>query len=132
MIPISDLQQLARSRLKEARILFRSRQYDGAAYLCGYAMELALKARACRHLRWPGLPENRNEYKSFQALRTHDLEALLELSGVQARVSTVYLAQWSVVYDWNPEVRYRRIGSVSRDTALAMIEASATLLRMLL
>ncbi len=132
MIPISDLEQIARSRLKEARILFRSRQYDGAAYLCGYAMELALKARACRHLRWHGLPESRDEYKSFQALRTHDLEALLELSGAAERIRTTYLTQWSAVSTWNPEVRYRRIGSVSRDAALAMINASAALLRTLL
>src|SRR2546423_1225176 len=132
MIPIPDLEQIARSRLREARALFRSGQYDGAAYLCGYAVELALKARACQHLRWPGLPENRNERRSFQALRTHDLETLLELSGVEDRIITVYLPAWSDVSGWNPEMRYQRIGSVSRADALAMITASATLLRTLL
>lgn len=132
MIPSTDLEQLARSRLREARTLFRSRQYDGAAYLCGYAIELALKARVCRHLRWPGLPETRAEARSFQALRTHELAALLELSGVRDRIRTVYLSQWTVVSGWNPEMRYQKIGTISRDDALAMIEASAVLLRTLL
>jgi HEPN domain-containing protein len=132
MIPTTDLAQLARSRLREARTLFASRQYDGAAYLCGYAIELALKARVCRHLRWPGLPEARAEARSFQALRTHDLEALLELSGVEERVRTVYLAQWAAVADWTPEIRYQRIGTVSRDQAREMIEACAMLVRFLI
>jgi HEPN domain-containing protein len=132
MIPTADLEQLARSRLREARTLFGSRQYDGAAYLCGYAIELALKARVYRHLRWPGLPETRAEARSFQALRTHDLEALLELSGARARITTVYLSQWTMVSGWNPEMRYQKIGTVSRDDARRMIEASAVLLRTLL
>jgi HEPN domain-containing protein len=132
MIPTTDLEQVARSRLREARTLFGSRQYDGAAYLCGYAIELALKARVCRHLRWPGLPETRADARSFQALRTHDLAALLELSGVHTRITTTYLTQWSVVSGWTPEVRYRRIGSVSRDQARLMIEASAVLVRFLI
>ena|SRR5713101_8145278 len=132
MIPTTDLEQVARSRLREARTLFGSRQYDGAAYLCGYAIELALKARVCRHLRWPGLPETRAEARSFQALRTHDLEALLELSGVEARVTTAYLAQWAAVAYWTPEIRYQRIGTISRDQARLMIEAAAVLVRFLI
>jgi hypothetical protein len=69
MIPTPDLAQLARSRLREARTLFGTRQYDGAAYLCGYAIELALRARVCRHLRWPGLPETRAEGRSLHCHR---------------------------------------------------------------
>jgi hypothetical protein len=48
------------------------------------------------------------------------------------RIRTAYLTQWSEVSKWNPEVRYRRIGSVSGADALAMITASAALLRTLL
>ena len=44
MIATSDLEAIARSRLKEAKALLKSRHYDGAAYLCGYAIEVALKA----------------------------------------------------------------------------------------
>src|SRR5947209_2028228 len=81
----------------EAKALFKSRHYDGAAYLCGYAVEIALKARVCRHLKWNGFPENKGESRWSQALKTHDLDALLELSGVQTRIMSNYVADWSVI-----------------------------------
>lgn len=40
-----ELQQLARLRLREAEALFAAGLYDGCVYLCGYVVELALKAR---------------------------------------------------------------------------------------
>jgi HEPN domain-containing protein len=42
-----QLQELAYLRLEEAETLYASRLYDGCAYLCGYAVELALKAKIC-------------------------------------------------------------------------------------
>ena len=33
----SDLSKIARARLRDAEVLYRSRRYDGAIYLCGYA-----------------------------------------------------------------------------------------------
>src|SRR5207245_9905070 len=102
----TDLQRIARSRLGEAKALFKSRHYDGAAYLCGYALELALKARVCRHLKWDVFPENQAESRWSQALKTHDLAALLELSGVQNRIKSTYVADWSFIHsNWSPEDR---------------------------
>jgi HEPN domain-containing protein len=40
----NDLRRLARIRLKEARALLEAKCLDGAYYLCGYAVECALKA----------------------------------------------------------------------------------------
>ena len=48
---------LAKSRLQESEILFSKRKYDVAVYLCGYAMELALKARICKTLKWSEFPD---------------------------------------------------------------------------
>src|ERR1043166_4631545 len=45
-----QLQQLAYVRLQEAETLFEAGYYNGAAYLCGYSVELGLKASICRHL----------------------------------------------------------------------------------
>jgi len=133
MIARSDLEAIARSRLREAKALFQSRHYDGAAYLCGYALELALKARVCRHLKWDGFPENQAESRWSQALKTHDLAALLELSGVQNRIKSTYVADWSFIHsNWSPEARYRVIGSFSSITTLTMLQAATTLLRTLL
>ena len=133
MIARRDLETIARSRLREAKVLFRSGHYDGAAYLCGYAIELALKVRICRHLKWNGFPENRGESKWASALKIHDLDALLELSGVQARIRSTYVGEWSIIYDtWTPEMRYQVIGSSNAATTLPMIQAATTLLRTLL
>jgi HEPN domain-containing protein len=47
MIRTTDVEEIARARLQDADILLTSERYDGAIYLCGYAVELALKARIC-------------------------------------------------------------------------------------
>src|SRR5579871_2363921 len=109
MISRSDLRQIARERLKEARVLLRAGRYDGAVYLGGYAVECALKERICRTLKWPGFPQTRNEFQNYQSLKTHDLDVLLSFSGVEARIRTNYLAEWSAVADWDPEARYNPI-----------------------
>ncbi len=52
MITRTELRNLAKARLKESKTLFNAKQYDTATYLCGYAVELALKARICRTLKY--------------------------------------------------------------------------------
>jgi hypothetical protein len=133
MIATSDLEAIARSRLREAKALFKSRHYDGAAYLCGYAIEVALNARICRHLKWNGFPENQGESRWAQALKTHDLDALLDLSGVKARIRLSFATEWSAIStNWTPDVRYRVIGSFNSSATLTMIQAATVLLRTLL
>ncbi|MCB0065385.1 MAG: HEPN domain-containing protein [Caldilineaceae bacterium] len=70
-----------KARLEDAEVLLAANRYDGAMYLCGYAVELALKARICRTLKWAGYPSTRKEFEGYQSLRTHDLKVLLHLSG---------------------------------------------------
>jgi hypothetical protein len=41
-----QLPDLAYLRLQEAEVLFAADLYDGCVYLCGYVIELALKAWA--------------------------------------------------------------------------------------
>lgn len=92
MITTNDLRTLARARLNDAVVLFRNKRYDGAVYLCGYAVEIALKARICRTLKWAGFPETRREFEAYQSLRTHDLDVLLKLSGIEERIKRTYSA----------------------------------------
>jgi hypothetical protein len=68
-------------------------RYDGAIYLCGYAIEVALKARTCRTLGWAEFPETNREFENYRSFRTHDLEVLLNLSGVRNRILTDYVAE---------------------------------------
>ena len=45
-----ELKKLAKIRLLEAKALFDKGLYDGACYLAGYVVALALKARICKVL----------------------------------------------------------------------------------
>lgn len=53
-ITIKELSELCKERLKDAEILIKAQRYDGAYYLCGYVIELALKKRICKTLNWDG------------------------------------------------------------------------------
>jgi HEPN domain-containing protein len=131
MIASKDLRLIARARLRDAKVLLKANRFDGAFYLCGYAVEVALKARICRTLKWSGFPEAAQDFKGLQSLKTHDLEILLRLSGVEGRIKAKNLAEWSTVLDWNPEKRYQPIGRSTQQQATDMVTAAKRLLGVL-
>jgi HEPN domain len=131
MLSTKDLRAIARARLRDAQVLMKAKRFDGAFYLCGYAVELALKARICRTLKWRGFPESDKDFKGLQSLKSHDLEVLLKFSGAEARMSTRHAAEWSTVIQWNPEQRYQRIGSCQPQQALDMVTCVERLLKVL-
>ena len=105
--------------------------YWKSQYLCGYAIETALKVRICRVLKWPGYPSTRREFEGYQSFRTHDLDILLHLSGTENKIKTDHLAEWSIVATWDSNVRYRPIGSASAQEAADMIQSAKALLSVL-
>jgi hypothetical protein len=131
MLPTSELKKIAQARIEDAEVLFKARRYDGAIYLCGYAVETALKARICSTLRWRGYPLTRAEFADYQSFRTHNLDVLLNLSGIEQKIKAKFLAEWSVVAEWDPEIRYKLIGSATKQAAHLMIESSKRLLSVL-
>jgi len=131
MLDRLELIKIARARIEDAEALFRSRRYDGAVYLCGYAAEIALKVRICRTLKWAGFPDSSKDFKEYQSFKTHDLDVLLHLSGMERWVKRNLLANWSVVGTWDPEIRYNPIGSATKEDAKHMIDASKRLVEVL-
>ena len=131
MLNRTNLRHIARARLNDANALYRSKRYDGAIYLCGYAIEIILKEGICKTLRWPGFPSTRKEFENYSSFRTHDLDILLSLSGVEEKVKSKYFAEWSTVAQWNPESRYNPIGTTSGNDAMLMIESAKKLMRQL-
>lgn len=129
MISRGDLRKVAKARLRDSEILYSKQRYDGAVYLCGYAVEMALKARICRTLKWLGFPETNAEFQAYSSFKIHNLEVLLHLSGVETKVRTQYLAEWSEVVDWRPEDRYKPVGTAGMTEAQDMIAATKTLLK---
>ena len=131
MIETDELRRSAQSRLEDAAALLLGGRYDGAVYICGYAVELALKARICQVMNWAGYPSTRREFQDYQTFRTHNLSVLLRLSGMENRIKVDFAAEWTVVAAWNPEMRYQAVDATSQRNAAVMVEATTTLLRVL-
>ena len=108
MITRTELKKIARARIKDAEVLWSAKRYDGAAYICGYALELGLKARICQTLKWSGYPSTNKEFANYRCFKTHDLDVLLHLSGIEEKIKTLFFRDWSNVANWNPEARYDR------------------------
>lgn len=127
MIENKEIKKIIKARLKDAQVLFDAKRYDGAVYLCGYAVELGLKFRICKTLKWSGFPSSNGEFRKYEAFKTHDLDVLLHLTGIEARIKSSFFAEWSVVVGWNSESRYNPIGSVTALDAQQMIISAKTL-----
>lgn len=127
MATYDELKRIALTRLEEAKILHKNSKYDGAAYLCGYVLEIALKARICRLLHLKEYPDTTGELKKVFAV--HNFETLLKLSGLESKLLLTkqkrpeLFTNWSMVTGWTPESRYKPIGSHSEKSAREMIEA---------
>jgi HEPN domain-containing protein len=117
------LRALAALRLREAEALFEVGLYDGCAYLCGYVVELALKARICATLGVAEYPE-RDRFRG--AFLTHDFDDLKLLAGMEnefTAVRPVLLANWSIASKWKPEQRYDPEGTYDRAAAEKILDA---------
>lgn len=135
MIDTADLHRTPREYLRAAKLLRTRKSYDAAVYLCGYAVEIALKARICKTLKWTtGFPETGSEFQRKANLKTHDLEALLEFTAIQGKIKTnsANMEQWAIVNKWNPEQRYSPRGTKTLAETDEMIQAVQILLRILL
>ena len=124
VLTIAGLTSLARARLKDADALFSKRRYDSAGYICGYAVEIALKARIVKTLKWSGFPSNGSELEGLENLKTHNLRLLLRLSGRDAKIKAKFTGEWLVVSPRNPESRYDPPGNVTQANAQRMIESA--------
>lgn len=118
-----DFQQLADVRIDEALTLLGLGKWDGAYYLAGYAVEMALKACIIKAvMATDAFPD-----KGFSAsCWTHDLGKLLDLAGLSsARVATatadpIFAEYWIKVKDWKEDRRYHRM---TEDEARKLCEA---------
>lgn len=131
MIDRMELRKIASERLKDAEVLLKAGRYDGAIYLGGYVVELALKNRICKTLRWKEFPQTSGEFKNLQSFKTHNLEVLLTLSGIEDKIKTGYMAEWSAVATWDPEARYNPTGNANKTEATLLIDGARKLLSIL-
>ncbi|MCC4243914.1 HEPN domain-containing protein [Stappia indica] len=116
-----DLRKVAEEKLADARLLFDNRRYSAAYYLCGYSVEIAIKARIAGQFREHAIPER----KLVEQIYKHDLDALLGTANLrgelerQARDEPGFAANWAIVKEWKVEARYAIIPQVDTERMLA-------------
>lgn len=138
MISKPDLKKLINRYLQDSKVLLDHKRYASSVYLAGYAVELALKYRICRLLRFGnGYPENPVEFKIYtrskskltgttikdiRDLKIHNLRGLLFYSGEEIYILKNYSSEWNIVKSWDVLLRYnsgvvRKVKAVSFYTA---------------
>jgi hypothetical protein len=101
-------QQISEIRRRDAVTLLKARQYSGAYYLIGYAVECALKACVAKQVRRYDLPDRKLANEVF----TNDLAKLMSLTGLapefkrETEANKPLELNWTVVRDWSESSRY--------------------------
>jgi hypothetical protein len=98
---------------------------DGCAYLSGYVVELALKARICATRGVSEYPENRLK----NAFKTHDFDELKLLADIDNEFvgsRPALLGNWSTASKWKPGRRYEPEGTYDRVEAEKILDAIRT------
>lgn len=109
----SDFQKLTGLRMKESQLLLSQKDWDGAYYLAGYAVEFALKVRIISQLmksdKFPNKKLADNFYK-------HELTLLRKLAELDDEMDNdgEVSPLWDIVKDWSEQSRYG-IGRTERD-----------------
>lgn len=121
-----ELKKLARIRLLEAKALSEKGLYDGACYLAGYVIELALKARICKILDMANYPESGEISRSF---KTHKYDDLIKLAGLDRKfdkakkINSGLFTNWSLVTEWSEDFRYLPVGTSPKIRTQQIINA---------
>lgn len=116
------LQELANIRYNEAKTLLENEMYDGAYYLSGYVIELALKACIAKQTKKYDFPDKDTVKNSY----THNLKDLLKVAALAQKFNTdsgknkQLGDNWAIVVNWSEEKRYTRN---DKQTAEAMFDA---------
>lgn len=104
----SDLEKVAEAKLADAKLLLDNERYSNAYYLAGYAVEIALKAVIANMMNAHTIPDRRFIEKVY----SHRLNELIGLAGLKSELDNDHAADaelkanWAIVANWTPEVRY--------------------------
>ena len=108
MITKTDLQSLSEARLIDAQELFKADRFSAAYYLCGYAIELGIKACIAKLFQADAIPDR----ALVDAVYSHKLDELLGLAGMKERLKEdmendpALSAAWGVASKWTEASRY--------------------------
>lgn len=106
----NDFHELSRMRRKDALALLKAKQYPGAYYMLGYAVECALKACFAKKTKKHDYPDKDVVNKAY----THKLAELLVPTELKKdfeedmKSNPKLELNWKLVTDWNESKRYER------------------------
>ncbi len=106
----SDLKLLSLIRLREARVLLKNKNYEGAYYLCGYVIECGLKACIAKKTKRYDFPDKKAVNDSY----CHNLATLVNTAGLSIELDkekksySIFESNWSTVKDWSQVSRYEK------------------------
>lgn len=115
-----EFQQLARMRLRDARVLLRSGNSEAAYYLTGFAVECAVKACIAKNTGRHDFPPDPMAIKDIY---THKLTKLVGAARLDAALETErrrnpsFNNKWDVVKDWDNNSRYE-VRDLTRETCI--------------
>ena len=107
----SELEKLVEVRVQEADILLKSKCFQGAYYLIGYALECAFKACISKQVKEFDFPDKR----LANASHTHKLSELVGVAGLKQELNKQehqdenFKLSWAVAKDWSEVSRYECI-----------------------
>jgi len=107
----NDFQLLAEDHLRHAKALLDAELYSGAYYICGYAVECALKACICSGT-------NQFDFHVHPDIArkawSHKFANLIDVSGLEEELDAARLhdsvldVNWKNVENWSEDSRYDR------------------------
>lgn len=119
-----ELRANAQAKLDDARLLLDSKRYSNVYYLAGYAVELGLKACIAAQISAETIPD-----KAFiKGILNHQFGGLVGLAGlagllnVQKDLDPQFAANWALVSEWEPDLRYV---SIDPKSASLLVDAIA-------
>lgn len=101
----ADFEKLMVLRMKEAKLLLDQKDWDGAYYLAGYAVEFALKIRVISQLmKSDSFPDK----KLAEDFYKHDLTVLRKAARLHDEMDkdAAVRSHWDIVKGWSEQSRY--------------------------
>ena len=135
-----ELRKVAWEKFRAAKSLLGQKQWSDASYLCGYAVEILLKARICVGHGISQFPGNATEFKASKLKKQgwkqnevfcHDLEQLLSKTTIAAHIKSKFMREWSTCIKWSPESRYQPVGTATKTSANQLLLDAAVIIRAL-
>ena len=123
-VKATAFRQASIERLQDAKCLQEAGRFQGAIYLCGYALECQLKANVCTARRAEFLEER--EAKKLG----HELARVLDAAGLRRKLSEnvdLRTAFYRIANRWSTGIRYSGGGSNERECHRFLRDSEALL-----